>query len=53
MFTIIGAVLILLGILGLVGLIGTGLIAEIILIALGIAAIAYEQGGFGSRRNRL
>lgn len=42
--TVLGLIAIALGILGLVGVIGTTLVAEIILIVVGICLIAYAQG---------
>lgn len=44
MFDLIGIILILFGILGLLGLIETDIVVEIILIALGLLALAWGRG---------
>jgi hypothetical protein len=50
MFALIGAVLVILGILGLVDLIAIGTALSVVLIILGIVVIAWAQGWFGSLR---
>lgn len=42
---ILGVIAIVLGILGLIGLIGTGLVAEIILIVVGLLILGYGARG--------
>jgi hypothetical protein len=46
MVALIGAVLVLLGILGLVKVLALGLALSIVLIALGVIAVAYDRGAF-------
>lgn len=46
MLSLLGAVLVLLGVLGLLGLIGTTMLVEILLIAGGLALVAYDRGAF-------
>ena len=50
MFALLGAVLIILGILGLIDLIAIGTTLSVILIILGVVVIAWAQGLFGSLR---